>query len=65
MNNLSELLIMVVSKFHDSTTKGTGMVSVELAKDAGLLIGGNQNSVMKLADDYKSRKMCCLVMLHQ
>ena len=56
VNNLSELIIMGASNFPDSTTKGTGMVSVELAKDAGLLIGGHQNLFMKLADCYKSRK---------
>ena len=44
-----------VSKFPDSTAKGTGMINIEMAKDIGFLSGGENGSKFKLANDDESK----------
>ena len=55
--DLSEIVAMGVSKFEDSTVMGTGMVNIELAKDAGLLNGGVNGCKFDLQDGYDKRKL--------
>ena len=53
--DLSELMTLGVSKFPDNTTKGTGMVNIEIARDIGILEGGDGGSRFVLGDNYDKR----------
>ena len=52
---LSDILTLGVSKLPDSTKLGTGRVNIEMARDIGILEGGEGGSRFMLPPGYQNR----------